>query len=172
MKLISLNVWGGKLYDPLMEFLRQQNDTTDIFCFQEVSESAASSTSPEGFRSTILDEIRSTLNEHYCYFAPIMNNATGNPPGIYRPLSIGLAMFIRRSVTYGGYGEKFVYGNRNQYVPPDLTTIPRLIQYCTIEADGVPCTIVNFHGIHGDGKMDTENRLAQSINIQNFPHGQ
>jgi hypothetical protein len=34
--LETLNVWGGRLYDPLLAHLRRQAGTVDIFCLQEV----------------------------------------------------------------------------------------------------------------------------------------
>ena len=38
MKIITLNLWGGKIYDKLIEFLKSKQDV-DIFCFQEVFDS-------------------------------------------------------------------------------------------------------------------------------------
>jgi endonuclease/exonuclease/phosphatase family metal-dependent hydrolase len=35
MRVIFLNTWHGKIEDALGEYLRQNNQTTDIFCFQE-----------------------------------------------------------------------------------------------------------------------------------------
>lgn len=168
MKLISLNIWGGKLYTPLMQFLREQKESTDIFCFQEATECEKTVVRADGYRTNILGVIRSELNEFYCYFAPLVHNSTGNPPGTHAPQAIGQAMCIRRDITYNDYGERFVYRGRNDFLPPNLSTIPRLIQYCTIDVDGVPCVVINFHGIHGDGKQDTENRIQQSKNIVSF----
>lgn len=31
MTFITLNLWGGKIFDPLMDFLKQRVDSTDIF---------------------------------------------------------------------------------------------------------------------------------------------
>ena len=36
MKLISLNAYGGRLFEPVMEFVTRHKDDTDIFCFQEM----------------------------------------------------------------------------------------------------------------------------------------
>ena len=36
MKLITLNTWGGKLLNPLLEFVRKYSQDVDIFCFQEM----------------------------------------------------------------------------------------------------------------------------------------
>lgn len=37
MKLISLNIWGGKLWNDLVILLEYHAADTDIFCFQEVT---------------------------------------------------------------------------------------------------------------------------------------
>jgi len=36
MKLITLNIWGGQVFEPLMEFFKKYAADTDIFCLQEV----------------------------------------------------------------------------------------------------------------------------------------
>ena len=39
MKLITLNIWGGHVRNPLMEFVSSHSDI-DIFCLQEVYHNA------------------------------------------------------------------------------------------------------------------------------------
>lgn len=36
MRVISLNVWGGQLYDKLEAFVKSNAQITDVFCFQEM----------------------------------------------------------------------------------------------------------------------------------------
>ncbi len=36
MKLITLNTNGGRVFEPLMNFIKTHSSDTDIFCFQEV----------------------------------------------------------------------------------------------------------------------------------------
>ena len=36
MKLLTLNTWGGKVHEPLLKFIEQRAEDTDIFCLQEV----------------------------------------------------------------------------------------------------------------------------------------
>ncbi len=38
MKLISLNVWAGRKFEELLDFIKQQSLDADIFCLQEVFE--------------------------------------------------------------------------------------------------------------------------------------
>ncbi|MGL6035657.1 MAG: hypothetical protein ACRC0B_00600 [Legionella sp.] len=39
MKLITLNIWGGYIRNPLLEFIHEHKDI-DIFCLQEVYNNA------------------------------------------------------------------------------------------------------------------------------------
>ncbi len=36
MRLISLNIHGGHEFEALIDFVKAQQEVTDIFCFQEV----------------------------------------------------------------------------------------------------------------------------------------
>ncbi len=36
LKLETLNIWRGRVYQPLMEHMRKQAQMVDIFCLQEV----------------------------------------------------------------------------------------------------------------------------------------
>ena len=35
MKIISLNIWGGRVHKPLLDFLKNHTEV-DVFCLQEV----------------------------------------------------------------------------------------------------------------------------------------
>ena len=37
MKLITLNLWAGVVYEPLIEFIKKHSEDTDVFCFQEMA---------------------------------------------------------------------------------------------------------------------------------------
>lgn len=55
MKIIYLNVWHGKLSDVLNQFIKDQSETTDIFCFQEAY-------------SEFLEQARKVLPNHKLFF--------------------------------------------------------------------------------------------------------
>jgi len=46
MKLITLNIWGGHMFNPLLEFIQAHQDI-DIFCLQEVYHQAPHKVSDE-----------------------------------------------------------------------------------------------------------------------------
>ena len=71
MKLISLNIWGGRMQDNLLEFITSNQDT-DIFCFQEVYRKAQN-VHTQAEISPVLDiysEIQTKLTNHIGYFRP------------------------------------------------------------------------------------------------------
>lgn len=35
MKIVTLNVWGGKLYEPFINFIKEKSEEVEIFCFQD-----------------------------------------------------------------------------------------------------------------------------------------
>lgn len=44
MKIITLNAWGGIGGKVLFDWLKEQSQSTDIFCFQEIYDSIYNST--------------------------------------------------------------------------------------------------------------------------------
>lgn len=64
MKLISLNTWGGKVYKPLMTFIKNRSQDMDIFCFQEVFNTASGLTEQTEFKLNLYYEIVKILNSH------------------------------------------------------------------------------------------------------------
>ena len=71
MKLVSLNVWGGMQFDPLMAFVRQYAPSTDIFCFQEVFDTTTDLKScgeKKICRANLLAELESALPAFTSYF--------------------------------------------------------------------------------------------------------
>lgn len=65
MKLISLNTWGGHLFEPLMEFIKSEAKTTDIFCFQEVYLNSLPHHTMFGIRPDLALQIKKALSDFY-----------------------------------------------------------------------------------------------------------
>ena len=65
MKLITLNAWGGKLYEPLIAFVKKYSESVDIFCFQDVLFGSEPEFTPiEKGRINIFNEIKEILKDH------------------------------------------------------------------------------------------------------------
>lgn len=169
MKLISLNVWGGKLYQPLINFIKQHSKDTDVFCFQEVFHTTSGINEQLGFRINLYEEISKILNTHQGYFAPTLDNyivGGFQPNFINFNLSSGLAIFINQNIKVASHKDVFVFGHRNSFNLKDLNGLPRNIQFINIILENKKFSIFNMHGIWVKGtKDDTSSRISQSKQI-------
>lgn len=159
MKLITLNIWGGRVYEPLIEFLKKYSREIDIFCFQENFDNPpghGSTIQPEK-RQDIDQDIRKILNDFNGWLAP-MQDREESP-----------AMYVRKNISIQNRGEEFVYRWKNAMVGGDASTYGINIQYAQIERDRKQYTICNMHGHWTPNfKGDNEARLEQSRNVVRF----
>jgi hypothetical protein len=164
MQIISLNIWGGKMHDPLINFIEKNKNNTDIFTFQEVTK-YEKNVKFNGYYSNILGEIIHLLPNYNYYFAP---RSKGNGPNgkIDFPMEFGQATFIKKEINKCDEREIFVYKNfnlANKYFDNGHFDFPSLILQSIIEIDGKKIMILNFHGLWTPtAKIDTEHRLRQS----------
>ncbi len=156
LKLITLNIWGGHVKEPLLSFIKSKQDV-DIFCFQEVYCKAEAKISDETryINLDIFSEIQSLLPNHTGYFRPVVQ-------GIY-----GIATFIKKHLRLIEEGEHLIHANDNYIgIGP---THSRILQYSRIEHMGQKFYVINVHGLwNGMGKGDSPERINQSLEIKNF----
>lgn len=179
MKVISLNVWGGKVYDKLYSFLEKNKKDVDIFCLQEVFNTTSSKVEIDesqfktevdpltikGPRAPLFKALSELLSEFNAYYAPIQEGFDYYQRVPY-DLSFGLATFIRKDIPVKISGEKFVYRWKNSRDENSNISVGRNVQYFTVEYKNSLLTIMNFHGLwNGQGKTDTEYRITQSENV-------
>ncbi len=170
MKLITLNIWGGKIFKPLIEFLKRHADNIDIFCFQEVFHTTTNITESNDARTNTLKEISDILPDHIGYFTPEQNGFNLQEKVNFDLVS-GNATFIRKTTPVLSNGNVFVYGSLNSM--PDLTQkwnlMPRSISHIQFQSGNTLTTVFNFHGLWNNlGKMDTNSRLQQSQKINDY----
>lgn len=178
MKLINLNLWTGKIHDPLIEFIKTKKDETDIFCFQEVSKSDRNIFS-HGSYSNLLEELSDLLPNYQCYFAPI-GSGYDTSGRVDFPFYIGQAMFIKKDFKIINEGEIFVYrksGDMGTPYPDGRGDFPRNFLYSEIEKThsenpgqaGKRFLVLNLHGFwEPKPKYDTPQRFKQSEIILDF----
>ncbi|OGG78055.1 hypothetical protein A3A36_02695 [Candidatus Kaiserbacteria bacterium RIFCSPLOWO2_01_FULL_52_12b] len=172
MRIISLNTWGGRAgKEKLLEFFKEQADTTDIFCLQEIW--SAPYMYLEGYEagglkidhSQImvygLQEISATLSNFEAFFRP------------HHLDNYGLLMLVSKKISVIEEGDVFVYKYREYKPQGDVGNNARNIQYVTVETKSGPTTVINFHGLWtgtgaGVGKKDSPERLQQSDRILEF----
>ena len=156
MKLITLNIWGGHVRDPLLEFIKTHRET-DIFCFQEVYHNAPKKISDEdrAVSLNIFSELRSLLPHHQPFFRPVVNH-------IY-----GIGMFVKKGIDVLEEGEVNIHDNpAYRGVGP---THSRNLQWVKCQMDRKDYTIMNVHGLwNGQGKTDAPERILQSQKIRTF----
>jgi endonuclease/exonuclease/phosphatase family metal-dependent hydrolase len=183
LRIETLNIWGGRLYHPLLEHLHRQAGTVDIFCFQEVYSthsdrlstrevegpipvSHANNDLPE--RANIYQELLDALPEFDGYFSSCQDRHAYSG-SVNFDLSFGLATFARKTLPLDAVGEHFVHRQRNSIIGTNNATIGRNLQYIQFHLDATPVTVVNMHGLwNGKGKTDSLERLEQSRKIKAF----
>ena len=156
MKLITLNLWGGHLRNPLLKFIHQQKDI-DIFCLQEVYYNAHRTVTKEDRKLSlnIFSDLQKLLPDHYAIFKPAVEN-------VY-----GIAMLIKKNIDILGEGEINIH--QKQYYPGIGVNHPRNLQWVECEVNHRPYSILNVHGLwNGQGKKDTPERINQSERIRHF----
>lgn len=154
MKLITLNIWGGHIETPLLNFIKDYRDV-DVFCFQEVYHNAITKISTEDrtVSLSILAKLQEVLPEHRAFFCPVVD-------GIY-----GIAMFVKKNVEVVQDGELLIHDN--PHYPGRGPTHLRKLQWIECRAQGRQYAILNVHGLwNGMGKTDTAERIAQSQRIR------
>jgi endonuclease/exonuclease/phosphatase family metal-dependent hydrolase len=155
MRLISLNVWLGKLREPLIDFLRREASTTDIFCFQEIT--CSFNNTPEN--PDLFSTIAKALSNFQGFFESSQEEGD---------IQTGLGIFIKRRIdTIDKEGDYFVYRTRNAMIGEDWRTQGRNAQFVQFPISGKECVVVNFHGIaDGKGREDSEARISQSKKLK------
>ena len=166
MKLISLNTWGGKVFQPLLGFIDEQADDTDVFCFQEMFDSPVAVTTSSGTRTNLHTEISRLLPDFAGYFSPAYDGLDIDGNFDFR-FSYGLSLFLHSKVSVKRYsGDEFIYGTRNC---EKLTCFSRSLQHVTIVHHGLKYSIAHFHGLwNGKGKGDTPDRIEQSRRVRSI----
>jgi endonuclease/exonuclease/phosphatase family metal-dependent hydrolase len=156
MRIETLNIWGGQVTEPLLKHFREKEDSVDIFCLQEVFNGKP----PVGnsFPNAVVDiysRIADTLPNHTGYFR--------------RSQDQGLASFVRQDILLDGEGDIFVYRWLESMEGEDSKTHERNLQYMQFMHEGKEYTVANLHGLwNGQGKTDTEDRIAQSQKTKAF----
>ncbi|MFA5841135.1 MAG: endonuclease/exonuclease/phosphatase family protein [Candidatus Paceibacterota bacterium] len=154
MKLISLNTWCGKIYEPLKKFIEDNANETDIFCFQEIRNGKyLDRWEAEDEVEDLFEKIENILPNFKGYF-------TEMTPGL------GLATYIKNTLEVEKFYSSTVLSSEELEDIEKFenrTTKPRVIQVITLKNK---LSILNFHGIYGGYKKDTKERELQTKRIQ------
>jgi endonuclease/exonuclease/phosphatase family metal-dependent hydrolase len=137
MKIIQLNIWGGKLGQQIIDFL--QTEKPDIVCMQEVNDLPGRS----GYKFfATLDEIKTEGGLGEAFMAPTYTSRY-----MERELGYGNAILS----TYPISSTKTIFTNgafkHNFDVTKNSGNI-RNLQVATVDTPGGKLNILNHHGYH------------------------
>jgi endonuclease/exonuclease/phosphatase family metal-dependent hydrolase len=156
MKLLTLNIWGGHIRGPLLDFIKLHQDI-DIFCFQEVYHNALNRVSDDDreVHLNIFSELQTVLPNHTAFFRPVVEE------------TYGIGMFVKKEIDVLEEGEIYIHHNPNYRGRGP--THSRNLQWVKCCIDQQNHTILNVHGLwNGQGKTDSPERIAQSQKIREF----
>ncbi len=167
MKLISLNIWGGKIYEPLLDFIKNYSKEVDVFCFQEVLSSEKSEIS-RGARLNIFEEFEEIFFDYRSFFDFVQEGV--DIEGVIKiPTRRGQAIFVKNGFEFEKNGFEFTHQGFNTFKNGDFMTLGTGFQYLQLKNKEKPLMIINVHGISLPGdKLDTPERLIQSEKIKDF----
>ncbi len=167
MRLICLNLWGGRRYEALKGFLEKMSAETDIFCFQEVFQSEkVFLEGKEGRRLDLIERLAEILPAFdYCY-APT-HTANNKSAGAGSGVTIGNAIFYRKDLRLTESGAFFAAGSLGEAGSIGTDEVG-LLQYAVFKTESGAFTVGNFHGIGLWPKNDTPARLEQAKKVEKF----
>lgn len=169
MKLMTLNIWGGKLYKPLMSFLEKNSENTDIFCFQDMlfGKEAGFSKIQKG-RINLYEEVQKILKNFnsYIYRDPEESYFHGE----LLPLDVGCGqvIFVKNNIRVSDNGGFRSHPDSPYHKGGDM--VSGRCQWVKLKEDGGEIIILNLHGLwqRNSMKKDTPERIEQSKKIKEF----
>lgn len=174
IRVVSINIWGGRVYDTLMEYLPQVN--ADVYCLQEVYNAPVPLPEwltfevifrePEApVRPNLFQEIANILPEHRGFYYPAARGFLHDGAPVETPVEYGIATFVRKSIPIIGEHMGFVYSQFRHYGwgDPPLSRNAHAIRILDYETES-PVVIAHMHGLwQKSGKEDSGIRDHQSI---------
>src|SRR3989338_4612567 len=174
IRIVSLNCWGGRVHEPLLDFL--QNVDADILCLQEMYYAPPDVPSPLIFNykhrptesplayPSLFTNIRAILWNHQAFFYPTAQGYLNDGITTEYKVRYGLATFIRNSLPIIGEGIRFVHGTYRSAVFGD-SPLPRNAHCVRLWRydHNKPLVIAHMHGLWLPiGKGDAPERKSQA----------
>jgi endonuclease/exonuclease/phosphatase family metal-dependent hydrolase len=163
MKLITLNTMGGRIREPLIEFLVRHASDTDIFCLQELFDTNQEEIDARhpgaNIDASIFRKISDTLPDFRGTFAEHEDD----------PHRMSSGVFIKRTTPAQEVEDFVVYKPSVPVETGHAVISSRKLQHVRIQTAEGGCSIINYHGLWVNGpKTDTPERLEQSRYIMKF----
>lgn len=170
MKLVSLNTWGGKIYQPMIDFIKQQSKDTDIFCFQEIYDTSSDIKQYKNIRPNLLNELIKILPDFQFFYSIEIRGFDTIPDPVDFHLTMGKAIFTKNNIFVTTTDDILLYGDREERsLKKDFSNLSVTLQSIEFTIQEKEFTVVNIHGTPFPGnKLDTKLRLEHSCKIKRF----
>lgn len=168
MKLISLNTWGGKFFEELIESVNIHSADTDIFCFQEMSDTKSDVKMCKSFRANLLSETKGVLLNFQAFYFPVVSGFDFDANPATYDLTFGQAIFVKNSIKVTSKNNYFISKDKDfQKLKKDFSNLPTPLQCISFSLGNQPFSVFNFHGTSYPGdKLDTDKRLSEAKKVK------
>ncbi len=174
--MISLNAWGGAMFEPLAAWLPTCG--ADVLCVQEVTRTAglggatrfADGERALPQRANLFDDIAALLPDHQATFVASDAGPVHDAAGRRHVQDFGIAMFVHERLTVGEQLAEFVHGGFVEHDEWAIADRPRIAQVARIIDRDLQfddrertVTVAHLHGLRDPaGKHDTPARRHQA----------
>ena len=157
MKILQLNIWGGKLGKQIIELLEREQP--DVVCFQEAVELEGEKT----FFITTAKEIASLAGMKFTFFTPSFAFNLMNRKAYWGNIILSKFAFSNTNAVFtrGEFFDNF------DFLEDDYNM--RNLQHVVVERNGKPLHVLNHHGHHiHQHKMGDAETLRQCGMIADY----
>jgi endonuclease/exonuclease/phosphatase family metal-dependent hydrolase len=174
MRIVSLNAWGGAMFDPLVEWLPRCG--ADVVCLQEVTHTPGlggwtnfddgERTLPQ--RANLFDDVRAALPSYQAEFVASDAGPVRDLGGNVHRQDFGLAIFVDEQLSIVTHQTSFVHGSFVDHAEWPTTDRPRVAQAVRVidRAASRAATVLHLHGLRdSQGKADTPARQVQAERV-------
>ncbi len=168
MKILSLNIWGGRQGDLFFNYIKEYSKTTDVFVFQEVFSSPEKTAVFNNARINLFQELKDILTDFKAFFIPTYEGWVDMDKVDFK-VNSGQAIFVKKSIKVLSNGSEYIFGNAKTEIHENFQNEPKTLQYVNLEFQSRNYLVINIHGLWYPGtKVDTSARLEQSKKILEF----
>lgn len=171
MRILSLNAWGGAMFDDLAAWLPTCD--ADVVCLQEVTRTAgvggwttfadAERTLPQ--RADLFADVAALLPDAQGHFLASDTGPITDADGRRHQQDFGIATFVGPRLPVVGVASAFVHGTFTEHADWTVADRPRVAHAVrvAVRGAGTAVTVVQLHGLRDPaGKGDTPARRAQA----------
>ena len=171
MKIISLNAWGGAMFDSLVEWLPDCG--ADILCLQEVTRTnglCGTTRFDDGERSlpqraNLYADVCATLPNHQGVFLTSDSGPVYDEIGNRHQQDFGISLFVHQRIPMVRTEVAFVHGAHVDHHEWPISDRPRVAHAARLfdRVSDRYVTIVHLHGLRDSaGKADSPSRISQA----------